>query len=205
MSDLITAQTYHCYLFFWIAQILSILGSTIVQFVIIWWIVVKFVNPLYLSIAYLLGIGIQVIFMPIAGVFIDRWNRKIVLGVSDGLQAGGAILLVLIFTFQDQFTLNTMFWTVIALIGFRGIVSSFHDTAARAIVPLMVPREHLSRINGLQFIFLGVVNIIGPAIGALLYYVFPLTESGLIIWIDVVTFIIAVIPLLIIAIPDILP
>ncbi|WP_455462873.1 MFS transporter [Candidatus Hodarchaeum mangrovi] len=203
MSDLITKQTYRSYLFFWVAQILSILGSTIVQFVIIWWIVVRFVNPLYLSIAYLLGIGIQVIFMPIAGVLIDRWNRKIVLGVSDGLQAVGAIFLILIFTFQDQFTVNTMFWVVIALIGFRGIISSFHDTAARAIVPLMVPRKHLSRINGLQFIFLGLVNIIGPALGALLYYVFPLTETGFIIWIDVVTFIIAVLPLFIITIPDI--
>ncbi|MHA1228997.1 MAG: MFS transporter, partial [Candidatus Hodarchaeales archaeon] len=192
MSTIATPNTLRYYLIFWIAQIFSLLGSTIVQFVIIWWIVVKFVNPIFLSLAYLLGIGIQIIFMPIAGVFVDRWNRKLVLGIADGLQALGALGLIIVFNFQNQIELDTMFWIVLVLIAFRGIISSFHDTAARAIIPIMVPRKHLSRLNGMQFIFLGVINIIGPAVGAILYQLFPLTESGIIIWIDVITFITAV-------------
>ncbi|MHA1330788.1 MAG: MFS transporter [Candidatus Hodarchaeales archaeon] len=203
MSTIATPNTLRYYLIFWIAQIFSLLGSTIVQFVIIWWIVVKFVNPIFLSLAYLLGIGIQIIFMPIAGVFVDRWNRKLVLGIADGLQALGALGLIIVFNFQNQIELDTMFWIVLVLIAFRGIISSFHDTAARAIIPIMVPRKHLSRLNGMQFIFLGVINIIGPAVGAILYQLFPLTESGIIIWIDVITFITAVIPLVVISIPHI--
>ncbi len=191
-------QTFIAYLSFWGGQVISLLGSTIVQFVIIWWIVITYLNPIFLAIAYLLGIGVQVLFMPIAGVFVDRWNRKLILCIVDALQAIGAIGLIILFSIQDQFPPLTLYWGVIFLITVRGIMSSFHDPAARAIVPLMVPREQLDRLNSLQFVFLGVINIIGPAIGAILFELFPL---NILIWVDVITFIIALVPLILITIP----
>jgi DHA3 family macrolide efflux protein-like MFS transporter len=200
MSTPANRQTFIAYLSFWGGQVISLLGSTIVQFVIIWWIVITYLNPIYLAIAYLLGIGVQVLFMPIAGVFVDRWNRKLILGIVDALQAAGALGLIFLFSIQDQLPPMTLYWGVIYLIALRGIMSSFHDPAARAIVPLMVPRKQLDRLNSLQFIFLGVINIIGPAIGAVLYELFPL---NILIWIDVITFIIALIPLIIITIPKV--
>ncbi len=193
-------QSFISYLYFWTGQTISLLGSTIVQFVLIWWIVVEYDNPIYLALAYLLGIGIQVVFMPIAGVFVDRWDRKIVIFTSDSLQAIGAILLIFLFTIKDQFTAITLYMLVIGLLCFRGIMSSFHAPAAKAIIPLMVPRNQLDRLNGLQVLFLGTVNIIGPAIGAVLYGLFPI---NLIIWIDCITFIMALIPLLFISVPGI--
>jgi DHA3 family macrolide efflux protein-like MFS transporter len=195
-----TTQTFLSYLFFWSGQVLSLLGSTIVQFVIIWWIVVYYLNPIYLSIAYLLGIGVQVLFLPIAGVFVDRWNRKLVIGITDAVLAAGALGLIILFTIKDHFANGSFFWLIVVLLCFRGIASSFHDTATRAIIPLMVPRHHLNRLNGLNFLFLGFINIIGPAIGAVLYELFPL---NIIIWIDCITFITAIIPLVLIAIPTI--
>ena len=140
--------------------------------------------------------------MPIAGVFVDRWNRKITLFVFDSLQAVGALFLIILFTIKDQFTPETMYLLVLSLLCFRGIMSSFHNPAAKAIIPLMVPRNQLDRMNGLQSLFLGAVNIIGPAIGALLYGLLN-QQINLIIWIDCITFLIAVIPLLFIEIPEI--
>jgi DHA3 family macrolide efflux protein-like MFS transporter len=64
----------------------------------------------------------------------------------------------------------------------------------------MVPRRQLDRINSLQFIFLGVINIIGPAIGAILYELFPL---NILILVDVITFLIALIPIILITIPKV--
>ena len=200
MATTASTQNLISYLYFWAGQLISLLGSTIVQFVLIWWIVVEYLNPLYLSLAYLLAIGIQVLFMPLAGVFVDRWNRKLVLFISDSFQAIGAVFLIFIFTIKDQFSADRLYILVIGLLCFRAIMSSFHAPAAKAIIPLMVPRKHLDRLNGLQVLFLGVINIIGPAIGAVLYELFPLS---IIIWVDCITFLIAVIPLLFIHIPEI--
>jgi DHA3 family macrolide efflux protein-like MFS transporter len=202
MASTTSTQRFHSYLFFLGGQTISLLGSTIVQFVLIWWIVVEYLNPIYLALAYLLGIGVQVIFMPIAGVFVDRWNRKITLIVFDSLQAVGALFLIILFTIKDQFTADTLYLMVISLLCFRGIMSSFHAPAAKAIIPLMVPHDQLDRMNGFNFLFLGVVNIIGPAIGAVLYELLN-QQVNLIIWIDCITFLIAVIPLLYIQIPEI--
>lgn len=195
-----TRQTSLEYLFFFFGQSVSLLGSTIVQFVLIWWIVVEYGNPIYLSIAYLLGIGVQVLFMPIAGVYVDRWNRKLILGIADSFQALGAFALIFLFSVRDFFTATDLFWLVVWLLCFRGIMGSFHAPAAKAIVPLMVPRNHLDRLNSFQVLILGIINIVGPALGAVLYSLFPL---NLIIWVDCITFILAVLPLIVITIPGI--
>ncbi len=200
MATTVNKQSFLAYLYFWVGQAISVLGSTIVQFVLIWWIVVEYKDPLYLSLAYLLAIGVQVIFMPLAGVFVDRWNRKLILFVSDFLQAVGAVLLIILFVIKSSFSAETLYWLVICLLCFRGIMNSFHVPAARAIIPLMVPRRHLDRLNGLQVLVYGVINITGTTIGAVLYQLFPL---DIIIWIDCITFLIAVIPLIFINIPKI--
>ena len=60
MSSNTSTQHFHSYLYFLGGQTISLLGSTIVQFVLIWWIVVEYLNPIYLALAYLLGIGVQI-------------------------------------------------------------------------------------------------------------------------------------------------
>jgi DHA3 family macrolide efflux protein-like MFS transporter len=64
----------------------------------------------------------------------------------------------------------------------------------------MIPKEKLSRINSIRFMFLGVVNLIGPAVGATLLAFFPIKY---ILWIDVITFFIALYPLLTLKAPKI--
>jgi DHA3 family macrolide efflux protein-like MFS transporter len=70
-----------------------------------------------------------------------------------------------------------------------------------AIVPSMIPRDKLSRINGIRFMFLGIVQFIGPAVGATLLFFFPIKY---ILWIDVITFFIALFPLIKLKAPRIL-
>jgi DHA3 family macrolide efflux protein-like MFS transporter len=62
----------------------------------------------------------------------------------------------------------------------------------------MIPREKLSRMNAINYLFTGIVNIFGPQIGANLLVYFSIQE---IMWIDIITFIIAIIPLILIKIP----
>ncbi|MHA2091235.1 MAG: hypothetical protein ACW98K_10280 [Candidatus Kariarchaeaceae archaeon] len=51
------SKSFQDYLFFWVGQLISILGSSIVQFTIIWWVTLTYESALYLSLAAMLGFG----------------------------------------------------------------------------------------------------------------------------------------------------
>jgi DHA3 family macrolide efflux protein-like MFS transporter len=64
----------------------------------------------------------------------------------------------------------------------------------------MVARDKLSRINGLNYLLSGAIALIGPVIAAVLL---EFWEIGQILWIDALTFLVALVPLLIITIPSV--
>lgn len=187
--------TFRSYLFFWSGQLVSLLGSSVAQFVIIWWITLETGSALYLSIASFLGLVPMIILTPFAGVLVDRWNRKALIGIADFLQA--LVTVVLIFLFWLS---SVSIWQVLVLLTVRGVFQAFHSPAVSAIVPLMVPKAKLSRINGLNYLFTGAVTLIGPVVAALLLTFWKIHQ---ILWIDAITFIVAVIPLLLITIPSV--
>jgi DHA3 family macrolide efflux protein-like MFS transporter len=183
------------YMLFWSGQLISLLGSSIAQFVIIWWITLETKSALYLSLASLLGVAPMVIVAPFAGVLVDRWNRKILIAVVDFLQSLAVIVLVFLFW------LNIVaIWQILALLALRGVLQAFHYPAVSALVPLMVPKEKLSRMNGLNFLFNGAVTLVGPIAAAVLLGFWQIHQ---ILWIDVATFVVALVPLLIVRIPSV--
>ncbi|MDH7478303.1 MAG: MFS transporter, partial [Candidatus Bathyarchaeota archaeon] len=188
-------SSFRNYLFFWIGQLISLLGSSIAQFVIIWWITLETGNPLYLSLASFLGLAPAVIIAPFAGVLVDRWNRKFLIGFVDFLQALAIVLLIILFWLGI-----VAYWHILLLLTLRGIFQAFHSPAVSAIVPLMVPKEKLSRMNGLNYLFSGAVTLVGPVLAALMLGLWKIHQ---ILWIDVITFLVALFPLFIIKIPPV--
>ena len=81
----------------------------------------------------------------------------------------------------------------------RSIAGTFHWPAMQASTSLMVPKEHLSRVAGLNQTLHGVMNIISPPLGALLLSFMPMQA---IMGIDVVTATIAILPLFFVTIPQ---
>ena len=193
MESTASPQTFKRYLFFWSGQLFSLLGSTIVQFVIIWWITVETKDLTIISVAAFFSFLPQFIFGPLAGVFADRWNRKILIGLSDFFQAITTFSLVLLFFFDIQEV-----WMIILINSFRGLFQGFHWPAINAIIPLMIPKEHLSRMNAINYLFTGLVNTMGPVIAGSLLLLLPIDQ---ILWVDILTFVFAIVPLLLIKIP----
>jgi len=187
--------TFKNYLVFFAGQQASLLGSSVSQFVIIWWITITTESTLYLSIAALLGLAPMVILAPFTGVFADRWNRKVLIGVVDFFQALTALAVIFLFWAGVVSVLH-----IFVILALRGVFQAFHTPAVAAITPLMVPQEKLSRINGLSYLINGVMTLIGPVLAALLLAFWQIYH---ILWIDVVTFVIALSPLLLIKIPSI--
>lgn len=189
-------STFRSYLLFWSGQLVSLLGSSISQFVIIWWITLETESTLYLALASVLGLAPIVILGPLAGVLADRWNRKLLILAADLFQALTTLALILLFLFDVA-----AIWQVLVLLILKGVFQAFHMPSVFAIIPTMVPRERLSRMNGVNYLFTSAVSLAGPVVAALLLGLWTITQ---ILWIDVVTFLVALAPLLIIRIPSVL-
>lgn len=188
-------STFKSYLFFWSGQLFSLLGSTVVQFVLIWWITLETGSAFFLALASFLGLMPMVILGPLTGVFADRVNRKVLIFTADLLQALATVALIFLFWFDIA-----SIWLVLILLTTRGVFQAFHQPTVNAIVPSMVPQDKLSRMNGLNYLFSGAVSLIGPVLGALLLSIWMIYQ---VLWIDVATFLVAVVPLLLVRIPSV--
>ncbi|MHA2273829.1 MAG: MFS transporter, partial [Candidatus Hodarchaeales archaeon] len=80
-------KEFRFFLLFWAGQVQSLMGSNIIRFVIIWWIVLEYESAFLLALAAFMGFAPQIIITPFAGVLADRWNRKHIIGTVDFLQA----------------------------------------------------------------------------------------------------------------------
>lgn len=99
MEEIATKATFRSYMIFWIGQLFSLLGSTVVFFVITWWITLEYKSPIFLAFATFLYILVMTLCMPIAGVLADRINRKVLILVVDSLQALTTLIMLLFFQF----------------------------------------------------------------------------------------------------------
>ena len=190
-----TPTTFRSYLIFWMGQLISLLGSSIIHFVVIWWITLVTGDPNLLGLTNFFGMLPLIVLSPIAGVFIDRWNRKIIILISDFMQALITFWLLLVFFFNVEEV-----FLVILINSLRGVCQAFHFPTIKAIIPIMIPKDKLSRMNAVDYLFSGLVHIAGPAIGAVLNRLFSI---HMILWVDIITFFIAVIPLIMIKIPHV--
>ena len=195
MEIMATKKSFQQYLFFWIGQIFSLFGSQVAIFVLIWWIEVETQNPIVLSLASFSFILPYVLAAPIAGVFSDRLNRKKLIMTVDFLQATAtlALIILMMLGFQDL-------WIIFTIMAFRSVCQAFHQPTVNAIIPTMVPKEKLSRINGVNILFSGFVQLIAPMFGALLLVFFSVSQA---LMVDVITFVIGIIPLIFITIPSV--
>jgi len=178
----------------WSAQIFSLLGSGLVQFALVWWITQKTGSAAYLAMGTFVAILPEVLLAPFAGALVDRFNRRIVMIVADISIAVITLGLAVLFAFD-----LVQIWHVFVVMFLRSLGGSFHWSAMQASTSLMVPDQHLARIAGVNQALHGSLNIIAPPLGALFM---SILEFYQVISIDVLTAIIAVIPLFIIRIPQ---
>lgn len=178
----------------WTGQAFSLLGSMLVQFALVWWLTESTGSATVLALATLVASLPQVAIGPLAGTLVDRWNRRAVMLVADSLIAAVSLLLAYLFAVGAG-----RVWHVLAVLLIRSVAGAFHWFAMQASTSLMVPKEQLARVSGLNQTLNGAMNILAPPLGALLLGMMPL--HGILL-IDVVTAAMAVGPLLWIAIPQ---
>lgn len=129
----------------------------------------------------------------LAGVLIDRWDRRKLLIVSDSGQALGALLLL-------ASLLSGLFavWHLYLVSILQGIFAMFQQPTQDAVTTMLVPADHRDRANGIRQMAFPLAGVVAPALAGILYA--PLGIAGLIA-IDLTTFLIAVAAVFTIHIP----
>ena len=178
----------------WTGQALSLLGTQAVQFALIWWLTVETGSATVLATASLFGLAPQIVVGPFIGSLVDRWNRKTVMFAADALAALASLVLAGLFV-----TGTTSVAAVFGLLLVRSICEAFHAPAMLASTSLMVPYEHLTRIQGLNQMLQGSLLIITAPLGALLY---ASMSMGNVMLVDVGTAAFALVALVLIHVPQ---
>lgn len=178
----------------WSGQAISLLGSQMVQFALIWWLTKTTESATVLTTASLVGILPSVVLGPFVGALVDRWNRRKILIFADTSIAVVTLFLAYLFSIG-----LVDIWVIYLMLFLRALGSGFHGPAMAASTSLMVPNEQLTRIQGLNQTLQAGMNIVSAPLGALLLE--ALSVQG-VLFIDVGSAAFAVIPLFFIAIPQ---
>ena len=178
----------------WSGQAISLLGSQVVSFAIVWYLTEQTGSATVLAIASMFGMLPNIILSPFAGAIADRNNRKRIMIISDVIVGLARLLGFFLF-----FTGNIQIWHIYMIIFIGSAAGAFQHPAMAASTSLMVPKRHLSRVAGANQTLQGALSIAGPPLGALLM---SLTSIANIYLIDFLTMLFAVLPLLFIPIPQ---
>jgi len=168
----------------WTGQALSLLGSQLVQFAIIWYLTQKTNSATTLAIASMMGLLPGVLLSPFIGTWVDRGNRRLFLIAADSTVALVTVILAVLFWLDLVQT-----WHIYVALFIRAVGAGFHQSAFGASVVLLVPKDQLARVQGFNQALFGGLNIISAPLGAYLLAVIPMYG---ILGIDVTTAIIAI-------------
>lgn len=173
---------------------MSLLSSSAVNFAIIIWLSLETGSAEVLAFAAIAALLPQALIGPFAGVYIDRWDRKITMIAADGFIAACTLAMSVLF-YLGHFELISIY----VLLGLRSVGSAFHMPAMQASVPLLAPESELLRIAGINQIIQSISNIAGPALGAL---AIGLLDISQVLLLDIAGAIVAISSLLLVKIPN---
>jgi len=157
------------FLTIWSGQAISIIGSQLVQFALIWYLTVQTGSATVLATASLIGLLPNVILGPFVGTLVDRWNRRAIMLLADSIITLATMMLAFLFVGEA-----VALWHIYIVMFIRALAGSFHSNAMTASTSLMVPREHLTRIQGMNQMLNGGLNIVAAPLGAFLLGILPM-------------------------------
>jgi DHA3 family macrolide efflux protein-like MFS transporter len=182
------------FLIVWSGQIISILASGMSNFALTIWLFQQTRSATAMGLMQVCYILPFLLISPIAGVMVDRYNRKLMMMVSDlaAVTATAGILVL-------QALGLLQFWHLYVAAVFFGLGNTFQWPAYSAAISTMIPKAQYGRANGLMSLMEAGPGVLSPILaGALL----PLLGLTGILLIDVLTFFFAIGALLMVHVPQ---
>jgi DHA3 family macrolide efflux protein-like MFS transporter len=177
----------------WAGQLVSITGTTLTGFGLQIWVYLETGSVTRLALVSLAFALPSVLLSPIAGALVDRWDRRLTMLGAD-LLAGAATLALAVLYFGGGLEI----WHLYLLAGVGALGNAFQAPAWMAAIPLLVPKRHLGRANGLVQANEAVALVAAPAIAGAMLATLGL---GAVLLTDVATFLVAVVTLVMVRFP----
>lgn len=173
---------------FLFSQTVSLFGSSLVQYAIMWYITLKTQSGVMMTIAIVCGFLPTFFLSPFAGVWADRYNRKALIILADSFIAIATLVLAILFLMGYD-----MLWLLFVISAIRALGTAVQMPAIGAFLPQLVPEDKLTKVNATNSSIQSLVMLVSPMLsGALL----TMSTIETIFFIDVITAAIAVLTLL---------
>jgi MFS transporter, DHA3 family, macrolide efflux protein len=178
----------------WLGQLISVLASGMTAFAFSIYIYQQTKSATAMGLVQASYFTPILIMSPIAGVMVDRYNRKLMMMVSD--IGGGLASLIALVLFASG---HLQLWHIYLISAVKGIGITFQWPAYSAAISIMIPKEQYVRANGMMSLVEAGPGVVSPLLaGGLLPFI---GVSGILLA-DVLTFAVAILALAVVFIPQ---
>jgi len=151
------------------SQAVSLFGSSLVQYALLWYITLETKSGSMLTLYIVCGFLPTFFLSPFGGVWADRYDRKRLIILADGLIA--LVTLALGISFLTSGGSTSLIMLAAAL---RAAGAAVQMPAVGAILPQFVPAEHLTRVNSISGTIQAVIALVSPIVSGALISVWPM-------------------------------
>ncbi|KEF38077.1 arabinose efflux permease family protein [Schinkia azotoformans MEV2011] len=170
------------------SQTISLFGSSLVQYAMMWYITLTTESGVMMTLYIICGFIPTFLLSPVAGVWADRYNRKMLIILADGLIAMATLILAILFLLGFD-----AIWLLFVMAAVRAFGTGIQMPAVGAILPQIVPKDKLTKVNGANGSIQAVIMFVAPMVSAALL---TMTSIEIIFFIDVITAAMAIVTLL---------
>ncbi len=183
------------FIILWASQLLSVIGSEMTYFAITIWVWKVTGQATSLSLLLFFNQIPKLVTALFVGIFVDKWNRKLLMIIGDTVTGISTIAILLLFL-NNQLEI----WHIYVVAIFIGPFRHFQYFAFSTSISTLVPKQHYTRaVVMTEHIGEFTSNIIAPGLAGAIYALIGLQG---ILTIDITTFVIAFIATCLVHIPQ---
>ncbi len=164
---------------FMVSQTVSLMGSMLVMYSIMWYVTLSTQSGLMMTIMVLCSTIPAFLISPFAGVWADKLNRKFLMITADLLIAVVTLVIAVLFFLEIR-----DLWIIFVVSIVRAIGQSIHQPAVSAVYPQIVPEDKLVKVQGIAQGIQSASMVLMPLLAGFLFRVMPIEY---IFFIDVIT------------------
>ncbi len=181
----------------WLGQLVSLSGDWFLTIALPFYVYRLTGSVLQTGLTFMLELLPRIFLGSVAGVFVDRWDRRRTMIAADLIRAAAVALLILVRT-------SSLVWVIYLVVFLQAIVTQFFTPALLTLVPSLLDNneEEFVAANSALSLNESVTRLIGPPLGGVLLGIIGLTGTVLA---DSATYLFSALMLALITLPSAVP
>ncbi|MDR0305517.1 MAG: MFS transporter [Chitinispirillales bacterium] len=144
-------------------QAITLFGSMVVQYAILWHITLETKSGTMMTLFTIAGFLPMFLISPFGGVWADRFNRKLLINISDGVIAFVSLAIAILWMMG-----HTNYGILLVCAAIRALGQGVQNPAVGAVIPQIVPVDQLTKVNGIQTSVQSFCALAAPMVSAAL-------------------------------------